>query len=131
MVSLVVISHSAKIAEGVKDMADQMTGGVVPIAACGGFQDGLGTDEERIRSGIQSVWSPDGVLLLVDLGSAVLTAESVLETLPEEQQKMILIADAPLVEGAIFSSVEASLDSPLLKVKETAENSASFRKIGD
>ncbi len=110
-------------------MADQMTGGTVPIAACGGFQDGLGTDEERIRAGIRSVWSPDGVLILLDLGSAVLTAESVLETLPESERERVVIADAPLLEGAIFSSVEASIGSPLSKVREVAEQAASFRKL--
>jgi dihydroxyacetone kinase phosphotransfer subunit len=129
MVSLVIISHSAKIAEGVKEMADQMTGGAVPIVSCGGFEGGLGTDEERIRAGIQAVYSPDGVLILLDLGSAVLTAESVLETLSDSEREKIAIADAPLLEGALFSSVEASIGSPLSKVKEVAEQAAFFRKL--
>ncbi len=78
MVGLVIVSHSAKLAEGVKELADQMTQGAVAIAAAGGIDDPdnpIGTDPMRVMAAIESVDSGDGVVVLMDLGSALLSAE--------------------------------------------------------
>ena len=89
----------------------EMTQTPVPIIAVGGiFDDGeyrMGTDALRIVDAIQQHWSPDGVLLLVDLGSAVLSAETAIEFLPEDMQDVCLISNAPLVEGAVIAALEA------------------------
>ena len=78
MVGLVVVSHSARLAEGVVELAAQMAGPEVRIGAAGGLDEpggALGTDASRVLRAIDDVWSEDGVLVLMDLGSAVLSAE--------------------------------------------------------
>ncbi|HEY57527.1 MAG TPA: PTS-dependent dihydroxyacetone kinase phosphotransferase subunit DhaM [Anaerolineae bacterium] len=130
MIGIVIVSHSAKVAEGVKDMAEQMSQGRVTIAAAGGVDDEtLGTNAERILAALQQAYSPDGVLVLLDLGSAVMSAQVALEMLPEEQRQVIKLSDAPLVEGAIVAAVEASLGRGLEAVKQAAEAASTMRKI--
>ena len=130
MIGLVIVSHSSKVAEGVKEMADQMSQGRVPIAAAGGVDDEtLGTNAERIFAALQEVYSPEGVLILMDLGSAVMSAQMAIEMMDEAQQKDIQMTDAPLVEGAIVAAVEASLGRSLDEVKKAAEAASTMRKI--
>ena len=108
MVGLVIVSHSWKIAEGVKDLAAQMAPGFDGIVAAGGLEDGeIGTDATRIMAAIQEVDQGDGVVILCDLGSAIMSAETAIELLEDEEGKY-RIADAPLVEGAIVAAVEAA-----------------------
>lgn len=105
MVGFVIVSHSGKLAEGVVDLAKMMASDV-PMAAAGGLEDGsFGTSFERILEAVNEVYSEDGVILLMDLGSAVMTAEIVLESL--EGQKLAM-ADCPLVEGAVVAAVNAA-----------------------
>ncbi len=133
-VNLVIISHSAQLAEGVREIAQQMAGDDVLIAAVGGLcidqgDTVLGTDPLRIAAAVRSLWTPAGVLLLVDMGSAVLSAEEALALLPAEQQPRCLISNAPLVEGAIVAAVEASLGNSLAQVNAAAEAAATLRKV--
>src|SRR5437763_16082171 len=108
MIGIVLVSHSAQLAEGVKELASGMTGGSVPIASAGGGPDGgLGTDVERIRRAIEEVYSADGVLILMDLGSAVMSAEVAVEELTQDRRERVLVSNAPLVEGAVIAAVEA------------------------
>ena len=105
MVGFVIVSRSGKLAEGVVDLAKMMAPDV-PMAAAGGLEDGsFGTSFERILEAVNEVYSEDGVILLMDLGSAVMTAEMVLESL--EGQKLAM-ADCPLVEGAVVAAVNAA-----------------------
>lgn len=105
MVGFVIVSHSGKLAEGVVDLAKMMAPDV-PMAAAGGLEDGsFGTSFERILEAVNEVYSEDGVILLMDLGSAVMTAEMVLESL--EGQKLAMV-DCPLVEGAVVAAVNAA-----------------------
>ena len=105
MVGFVIVSHGGKLAEGVVDLAKMMAPDV-PMAAAGGLEDGsFGTSFERILEAVNEVYSEDGVILLMDLGSAVMTAEMVLESL--EGQKLAM-ADCPLVEGAVVAAVNAA-----------------------
>lgn len=130
MIGLVIVSHSAKVAQGVKEMADQMSQGRVAIAAAGGVDDEtLGTNAERILAALQQAFSPDGVLVLMDLGSAVMSAQMAIEMMEPEQQSKIQMSDAPLVEGAIVAAVEASLGRSLEEVKKAAEAASTMRKI--
>jgi PTS hybrid protein len=95
-VSLVVVSHSAKLAEGVAELAGQMAQGKVAIAAAGGTATGeLGTSVERIATALQGVAGPDGTLILLDLGSAVMAAEMAVEEFAHTQQQRVLISPAP------------------------------------
>src|SRR5690606_41460164 len=92
-----------KLAEGVVELARQMGGGDVALAAAGGIDDPespIGTDAFAIKEAIESVWSDDGVLVLMDLGSAIMNAETALEFLePPADASRALLCEAPLVEG--------------------------------
>ena len=123
MVGLVIVSHSAKLAEGIKELAEQMTQGQGQIAAAGGIDDPenpFGTDVTRVQAAIESVYSDDGVVVLMDLGSAVLSAEMALEFLSPEQQETVKLCAAPLVEGAIAAAVQASVGGSLQAVMNEA-----------
>lgn len=124
MVSLLIVSHSARLAAGVKEFADQVTHGAVKIAAVGGAADGsLGTSVDHIRDSLRELDSPDGVLVLVDVGSAVMSVEVALE---ECAGLPVVISDAPLVEGAYLAAVEAAVGSSL---DETAAAAMRAREI--
>ena len=89
MIGIVIVSHSAKLAEGVLELARNMGGADLSIQAAGGMnvEDAiLGTDPIRILEAIEQVYSEDGVLVLMDLGSAILSSEMALEMLPEEKR---------------------------------------------
>lgn len=130
MIGIVLVSHSARLAEGVKELAESMTGGSVRLAAAGGGpQGGLGTDVTRIRRAIDEVYGPEGVLILLDLGSAVMSAELVLEELSPERRAHVLLSNAPLVEGAVVAAVEASIGRSLAEVNAAAEGAAALRKV--
>jgi phosphocarrier protein FPr len=119
VVGLVLVSHSAKLVEGTAELAAQMAGPEARIAVAGGLdQPGrpLGTDATLVERAIEQVWSEDGVLVLMDLGSAVLSAELALELLPEDRRGRVLLTEAPLVEGAVAAAVAAGLGEPLEKV---------------
>src|SRR4249919_2091035 len=98
MVGIVLVSHSRSLAEGAADLARQMGGEDVHVAPAGGLdgpEDTIGTDAMRVLAAIESVWSPDGVLVLMDLGSAVLSAEMAIEFLDEDRRPSVLLTDAP------------------------------------
>ncbi|MGH2969824.1 MAG: dihydroxyacetone kinase phosphoryl donor subunit DhaM, partial [Solirubrobacteraceae bacterium] len=107
MVGLVIVSHSAALADGVVELAREMGGGQVAIEAAGGIEGGeLGTDAERVRQALERVRSPDGVLILMDLGSALMSAEMATE-MAEPGGGPVLLSEAPLVEGAVAAAARA------------------------
>ena len=129
-VGLVIVSHSAQLAVGVVELAGQMTQGKTPIAAAGGaIDDILGTSADKILEAIQSVDGPDGVLVLLDMGSAILSAEMALEMLSDEQRDRIRLSYAPLVEGAVAAALEASLGHSLAQVQQVAEKTANVEQL--
>lgn len=126
MVGLLIVSHSAQIAAGIKELADQMTSGRVPIYAVGGTGDGrLGTSPDGIRAGFDAIAGSDGVLVLMDLGSAVMSAACALEG----ARHPLLLSDAPLVEGAMLAAVEAAVGGDLQRTAAAAERARDLRKI--
>jgi phosphoenolpyruvate---glycerone phosphotransferase subunit DhaM len=129
-VGLVIVSHSARLAEGVVELANQMTHGRVRVVAAGGTDDGgLGTSLTKVLHAIVAADTSEGVLLLVDLGSAALIAETALEQLPTRRRERVRITGAPLVEGAVVAAVEASVGSSLDEVAATAEAAATLDKL--
>jgi len=127
MVGIVVVSHSSELARGLADLAGQMAGPSVRIEHAGGTADGqLGTDEGRVRDAIRRADSGDGVVVLGDLGSAILTIRHVLESRANGHVKLI---DAPIVEGAVAAAVIASAGSPLEDVVQAAEEANRARKL--
>ncbi|MDQ4501402.1 dihydroxyacetone kinase phosphoryl donor subunit DhaM [Sinomonas sp. ASV322] len=120
-VGLVVVSHSARLAEGVVELAAQMAGSV-PLVAAGGTDDGgLGTSFEKIMRGIDEADQGRGVVIMADLGSAVMTAESVLEFLEDDRRARVLLADAALVEGTVAAAVAAESGAEVDAVVRAAE----------
>ncbi|MBU6489484.1 MAG: PTS-dependent dihydroxyacetone kinase phosphotransferase subunit DhaM [Burkholderiales bacterium] len=121
-VGIVIVSHSAKVAEGAADMVRQMVGDSVPLAYTGGNADGgLGTDVGAIGDAIERAWSDAGVVVLVDLGGAETNSEMAIEMLDDARRDKVLLSDAPLVEGAVIAAAEASGGASALQVKSMAE----------
>ncbi len=121
-VGIVIVSHSAKVAEGAADMVRQMVGDAVPLAYAGGNADGgLGTDVAAIMAAIDAAWSEAGVAVLVDLGGAETNSEMAVEMMDEGRRERIVVCNAPIVEGAVIAATEAAGGSPLDIVRRTAE----------
>jgi dihydroxyacetone kinase phosphotransfer subunit len=133
-VGFVLVSHSLRLAEGARELAEQVSQGVVPIVAVGGAEDGsLGTNAMDIAAAIESLFASnevDGVLVFMDLGSAVMSAEVALEQVDETVRDRVRMADAPFVEGAIAAVVEASLDSGVEAALAVAEAARHQVKMG-
>ena len=108
MVGIVVVSHSADVADGVVELAREMGGEEVRIEPAGGMADpprGIGTDAELIKGAIERAAGDDGVLVLMDLGSALMSAEMAVEM--AENAPRVVLSEAPLVEGAIAAAATA------------------------
>jgi len=130
MVGIVLVSHSEKIAQGVRDLSMQMASPDTKIMAAGGLPGGeIGTDFQRILEAIQGADSGDGVVVLVDLGSAIMSTEAALDFLEDDLRARVVLADAPIVEGAISCAVAASIGGTLEEVKEAAEESRGVNKF--
>jgi PTS hybrid protein len=127
VVGIVVVSHSREIASGTAALAGQMAGPAVPIEPAGGTPDGgLGTDADRVREAIASADSGDGVIVLGDLGSAILTVRAVLAG---RENGHVRLVDAPLVEGAVAAAVTASAGLALDEVEAAAKGAAGAAKF--
>jgi PTS hybrid protein len=130
MVGLVLVSHSPQIAEGTAELVRQMAGEVEITAVGGDFDGGFGTDPERIRAAIEELGA-DEVLVFMDLGSAVLSAETVLEMLSSEDRERVSLVDAPFVEGAFAAGVVASAGSDAEECVEAAMEARTESKLHD
>lgn len=118
MIGIVIVSHSEKLAEGVLELAAQMTQGKVPMEATGGIDDPdnpIGTDPMKVMMAIESVamQAEDGVLVVMDLGSALMSAETALDFLPDEVKDKVMLCSAPIVEGTMAAAVQASVGASL------------------
>jgi dihydroxyacetone kinase phosphotransfer subunit len=127
MVSLLIVSHSAQLAHGIKEFLDQVSGGLIKIGAVGGTLDGrVGTSVDLIVAALNEVASPDGTLILVDLGSAVMSVEVALEQLDGVRA---IISGAPLVEGAYLAAADAAAGSSLEQTATAAEQARELTKL--
>ena len=120
LVGIVIVSHSEKLAAGVVEIAKMMAPNA-PLAAAGGLEDGgLGTSYSKISEAVDKVYSEDGVAVLMDMGSAVMTTEIVIE---DKDDCKVMMLDCPLVEGAVLAAVESTggitLDELAVKIKES------------
>jgi len=122
-VSIVIVSHSVDVAKGTADMVRQMVGEEVSVAYCGGnAEGGLGTDVGRIMAAMESVYTPKGVAVLVDLGGAETNSEMAIEMLADGKGAQVRICNAPIVEGAVMAATEAASGAALEAVIATAED---------
>lgn len=126
MVGIVLVSHSLTLAEGLLALVRQMAPNA-PVALAAGTDNPdqpIGTDPMRVYAAIEAVYSADGVLILMDLGSAIMSAEAAIEFLEPDQQAQIYLCEAPLVEGALAAVVAAAGGATLEQV--LAEARAAF-----
>ena len=130
MVDIVVVSHSAKIADGIVELVLHMAGGVEIVAVGGDSDGGLGTDPERMQEAIEGM-EADDILVLMDIGSAVLSAETVLEMLSPEVRERVRLVDAPLVEGAFSCGVTASTGADVDECVDAATEARTALKLHD
>lgn len=128
-VGIVLISHSRALAEGAADVAGQVSAGAVRVVGVGGTDDGrLGTSADALEGAVAKVSGGAGVVVIPDLGSAVLTVRAFLAEL-EDGDVDVRLADAPFVEGAVAAAVTASSGAGLAEVLAAAEEARGVRKL--
>ena len=126
MVGLVIVTHSAALAHGIAETCRMMAKDA-HIATAGGMENGgFGTSYARIAAAIESVHSADGVVVLVDGGSSVLTAETIIE---EMRSSSVRMADCPVVEGSVVAAIAAVCGADLDEVVRRAEETRGACKI--
>jgi phosphoenolpyruvate---glycerone phosphotransferase subunit DhaM len=128
-VGIVLVSHSAALAEGTAELASQVSGGQVRVQPAGGTDDGrLGSSIAKVRTAVAAADTGAGVLILPDLGSSVLVIKVLLadaDGLPEP----IAVADAPFVEGAVAATIAAAIGGDIKAVTDAAEEARNARKL--
>lgn len=129
MIGIVVVSHSPKLADAAFELAREMVPDVAPrVALAAGTGDGLtGTDATRVAAAIAEVASPDGVLVLMDLGSAVLSAELALEFAGDVGGE-VRLSSAPIVEGLLAAVVRAAGGASLDEVDREARGALAAKE---
>ena len=126
-VGIVLVSHSAELAAGLRLLVEQIGSDTGPLATAGGTDDGrIGTSYDLVLAAIRSVDRGQGVVVLPDLGSSVLTARTVLEDHPHPDA---LIVDAPFVEGAVAAVVTAASGADLKTVADAAKEARHVHKL--
>lgn len=119
-VGLVFVSHSEQIAEGLVELARQMAPTVALVAAGGTDEGGIGTSYDRVERGIRAASSGAGVIVIGDLGSAILTAETAVDLLDEPPPGGVRVLDVPIVEGGVAAAVAAESGGDLDAVARAA-----------
>ncbi len=128
-VGIVLVSHSAALAEGAAQLAAQISGGTVAVVPAGGTEDGdLGTSAEKVRQAVGQADCGAGVVVLPDLGSAVLTVRALLAD-DDDLAASVELADAPFVEGAVAATVAAVGGANAKAVLSAAEEAWHARKF--
>jgi dihydroxyacetone kinase phosphotransfer subunit len=126
-VGIVLVSHSAELADGLRLLVEQIGSQSVPLATAGGTDDGrIGTSYDRVAAAIARADRGGGVVVLPDLGSSVLTARTVLEDHPRTD---VVIVDAPFVEGAVAAAVTAASGADLTTVADAAKEARHVPKF--
>lgn len=121
--SLLLLSHSKEITDGIKKMIEQMqTSSDVSIYSLGGTVDNeIGSDPTKIVDAVNDADKEDSFLVFADIGSAILNAEMAQDMLEEEQQGRYYLVDAPLVEGAFAAAITASTTSDVQQMISEAQ----------
>ena len=128
-VGIVLVSHSAALAEGTAELAGQIAGGTVTIATAGGTEDGrIGTSIDKVERALRLADGGAGVVILPDLGSSVLTVRALLSE-PGDLPEQVAVADAPFVEGTVAATVTAAAGGDVKAVLNAAEEARHARKL--
>lgn len=133
MINIVIVSHSKHLADGVAELAGQMLNTAhCRLAVAAGINDeehAIGTDAIKIMTTIESLADAKSIIVMMDLGSAILSTETALELLDPEIAEKVTLCSAPLVEGTLAAVVAASSGASLEKVLEEASQSLYPKKI--
>jgi phosphoenolpyruvate---glycerone phosphotransferase subunit DhaM len=129
-VGLVLVSHSEAIADGLAELIAEVAGPEVPIVTAGGGPAGsLGTDGAKVQDALRTAASGGGAVVLMDLGSSVLSVRAALAELEPQERELLRVADAPLVEGALAAAVTASTGADITTVADAAEGARTVAKL--
>ncbi|MDR3166272.1 MAG: PTS mannose transporter subunit IID [Synergistaceae bacterium] len=131
MIGVLVVSHSEDAAKGIRDIAVKMSGGAqVLISGVGGDgAGGLGVSVSGIFDALRDMLSKtDGVVIVPDMGSSILSSRAAVAMLDPADAARSIIADAPVLEGAMMAAVEASIGSDLAAVAKCAIEARNLRK---
>jgi PTS hybrid protein len=123
-VGIVVVSHSVAIAEGTVELARQMAPTTTLVAAGGTDEGGLGTSFDKISAALSAADTGQGVVVLCDLGSAILTTETAVDFLDDDEAARVVLADAPVVEGTVAAAVSAETGGTLQEVAAAARTAS-------
>jgi PTS hybrid protein len=126
MVGLVLVSHSATLAAGLKELIAQLAPDVTVVAAAGTDDGRIGTSPDAVTAALGQADTGDGVVVIPDLGSAVLSVRVALDDAPDP--KTVLV-DAPFVEGAVSAAVTAGTGATLDEVVAAAKEAREIPKF--
>ena len=130
MIGFILVSHSDKLAEGIKEIAEQINGSEVNIKAVGGVGDGrIGTNPIRIYEALEEMENLDNILIFGDLGSSIMSAQMAIEMSSDEVRKRAILVDAPLVEGSVAAVVQSSITENLDEIISAAMEAKTISKI--
>jgi len=130
MVGIVLVSHSPKLAAGLAELVAQIGSDEVPVAvAAGSPSGGLGTDPARVRTAIAEASSADGIVIIPDLGSSVLTVRALFDEAGADGADAQILVDAPFVEGAVAAAVAAASGASLQEVADAARAARDVPKL--
>ena len=129
-IGVILVSHSELIANGLRDLVNEMNDGSVPVIAAGGAEGGrIGTSAIKIEEAIESLEDCDHILIYADLGSSILSAETAIDLVEEELAEKIRLVDAPIVEGALAGVVQATITDDVEEVIRTSEAARDAHKV--
>lgn len=130
LVGIVAVSHSPRIAAGVVELVREVADPDLSVAGVGGTDDGrLGNDAMAVVEAIERVDAGAGVVVVVDIGSAVYATRTALEMLGPEHAERVRLSGGPLVEGALIAVIQASTGADIDEVVAAADGAAHLDKL--
>lgn len=130
MTGFVVVSHSEKVAKGIKEICEQFSNKDSFIIDAGGIDDRIGTDVIKIKSAIEEAFNNSSdVLVFGDLGSSILSAETAIDLLEDDIKEKVTLVDAPIVEGMIAGVISASITQNIEEIIYSARETRTIDKF--
>lgn len=130
MIGFILVSHSYKLAQGIKEIAEQINGSESKIRAIGGTDDGrIGTNPIKIYEALEEMYDGDNIFIFGDLGSSIMSAQMAIDMVSEEIQKKAILVDAPLVEGAVAAIIQSSITENIEEIISAAIDAKTMNKF--
>lgn len=122
MYGFILVSHSQKIAQGVKELIEQMVNDTdqLKVMACGGTEDGeIGTSTPMVQAAIEDLKETQHIFIFTDIGSSTMSSEMAVEMIEDEAlASKVSILDKPIVEGAFEAAVNASVGQSVEEIEK-------------